>query len=168
MHKLRYTQGFPFKKEVSNEDSFFVALNPVSKIVVSNIVTEDGKYYLVADETITSGWLPSNYNFQIQDSEGIKEQGSLLIVKNLALATPAEAQSIWEKALSDIDAIITGRVKNATSSIHVGDKSITYSSFEELQRLRNWISAQIAEEKENEGEDAFNPNNGFTMNYVWR
>ena len=168
MSTLRYTQGFTLKKEVNNDSAFLVALNPVAKIEVRDILVDNGKYYLIADSSVTSGWLPTSYDYQIQDDEGIQEQGRLVILKNLALATPATSQSIWEKALSDIDAVIAGRVKNSSNQISVGDKHITYSSFEELLRLRDWILGRIAEEKAEEGEEAFNPNNGMTIKYWWR
>lgn len=102
------------------------------------------------------------------DDNGIYEQGDFIVLINFALQDSASYMSKWQAAIKQIDDILAGRASSASKSISVGDKSISYSSLEELLRLRDYFTQRLAEEQEMLGETAYAKTNEHKIKFNWR
>lgn len=165
---MQFTAGFNFRLKVKNEHCKLIFINPISKYIVDNIVEEDGSYFLTASADETKDWLAGKYQYQLQDDEGIYEHGDFHVLINFALQDPTNYLSIWQKAIKQIDDILAGRASSASKTISVGDKSLSYSSIEELLKLRDYFAHRLAEEEKELGEDSFDKNNQHKIMFQWR
>lgn len=157
------TRGFIFQHEVPNAKCVLVLKSDTQKIILSDIQNKDGKIYLVADVEITKKYRPNNYKFQIIDDAGIVSEGEAIVRQNFLYAD--ENQSVKthnEIILQAIEAQIGGIATQAQSSISVGDKSISYMTFDELIKAREFFKKKVAEQKKKHiaGNEA-------KIKYVW-
>lgn len=53
---MKITQGFAFRYKVKNDKSQLIFINPISKHVVTDIIEEDGQYFLFASADETKSW----------------------------------------------------------------------------------------------------------------
>jgi hypothetical protein len=113
---------------------------------LSDIQNKDGKIYLVADAEITKKYRPNNYKFQIIDDVGIVSEGEAIVKQNFLYADENESVKTHnETILEAIEAQIGGIATQAQSSISVGDKSISYMTFDELIKAREFFKKKVAE-----------------------
>lgn len=124
---------------------------------------------MTADKDETALWMPGKYAYQIQDENGIFEAGDFFVLRNFALQDATTYQSIWERAIKQIDDLLAGRATSASKTITVGDKTINYSSIEDLLKLRDYFSQRLAEEQAEEtGVEQFSKNDQKKIIYRWR
>ena len=102
------------------------------------------------------------------DSNEVYEKGDLYVLVNFAISDPNAYMSRWQSAIKQIDDILQGRASSASKSISVGDKSINYSSLDELLRLRDYFAQRLAEEQEELGEESYDKTSQKKILYVWR
>ena len=153
---------------MKNATTQLVFINPLSKYVVNNIVEEDGAFYLTASAEETKEWEVGKYSYQLMDEESIYEHGDLIVLINFALQDTTTYLSKWENAIRQIDDILAGRASSASKTISVGDKSISYSSIDELLRLRDYFAQRLAEEQEELGEESYAKTNEHKIKFMWR
>ncbi len=164
---LQATQGYIFKKEVSESSSQLILFDGVNKIIVTSLIEEEGKLYLTASADETQEWIPGKYTYQLLDDTGIEEEGIFKVKANLLFST--DIQSYWQKALKAVEDRIAGKTLDPARDIAVGDKRISYYTLDELLKLRAFIQQKIAEEAKEEGDiNASSAINGKTISYIWR
>lgn len=102
----------------------------------------------------TENWQPGTCFCQLQKANG--EIVGLLrieVVQNLATAPEDfDPRSHAEITLDAIDAMLAGRATAQQRRVQLGDKSIEYSTFDELMAWRNHFKKQVRKEK---GEAAY-------------
>lgn len=165
---MQFTQGFAFRLKVKNEHCKLIFISPIGKYTVETITEEEGNYFLTASADETKDWIPGRYQYQLQDDVGIYEHGDFFVLRNFALQDSTNYLSIWEKAIKQIDDILAGRASSASKTINVGDKGITYTSLDELLKLRDYFAHRLAEEEKELGEDSFDKNNQHKIMFQWR
>ena len=163
---LTLLQGTAFNKPVKDPSSTLVMFNGMDKIVLS-AVEDEGECSIYAAADVTKEWHTGRYSYQLLDSGGLAEQGTIKVIPNLLYST--EVDSFWKKALKAVDDRIAGKAIDPAESISVGDKSLRYMSVSELLKLRSFILGKIAEEEAEEtGENVPGPNDQKIISYVWR
>jgi hypothetical protein len=145
-----------------------VLYDGANKITLSDVIEEGGKLYITASAEETKSWIPSRYDFQVLDADGLAEKGQLKVQANLLYSS--EVDSYWRKALKAVEDRLAGKALDPANDISVGDKRISYYHLDELLQLRDFILKKIAEEDEEEGEEDVlpNPNDQKVIQYVWR
>lgn len=159
---IRHTRGFPFRFTCKHGETTLVIINSFEKYTITE---KDGDALVCED---TSAWRPGKYSFQAQNSDGVTEQGSFIVLQNLALADSLSYLSHWQTVLNAIDAVIEGRATQAQKQVRVGDKSLEYLSIDELLKLRDWVLQKVGEEKEEEGEAIASPDDQQSVKIQWR
>ena len=114
----------------------------VSEVRVIDTV-EGGDFVFSTDE-----WAPGLYLFQRKTGGGVTGSGRFTLEQDLEHA-PADydPRSVAEITLEAIDAMLAGRATAQQRRVQVGDKSIEYSTIEELQKWREYFLSQLAAEQ---------------------
>lgn len=160
---IEITRGFAFQLEVPSENCILVLKSDTQKISISETVSKEGKIYLVADAETTKKYRPNNYKFQIIDDVGIVLEGEAIVKQNFLYADENESVKTHnEVILQAIEAQIGGIATQAQSSISVGDKSISYMSFDELIKAREFFKKKVAKQKKKHV-----AGNEAKIKYVW-
>lgn len=106
------------------------------------------------------------YSYQVLGSAGIIDSGVLKVKANLLYST--EIDSFWRKALRAVDDRLANKALDPANDVTVGDKKISYYKLDDLLKLRNFILGKIAEEEEEEGDEAAsNPNDEHRIVFNW-
>lgn len=145
---IELTRGFQFRIQVANQRAILILKSDTEKISITDIQLIDGKYYLVAAAEVTKKFRPNTYKYQILDNVGILQQGTAVIRQNFTLADQNQSvKTQSEIILEAIEATLGGIATQAQSSIAVGDKNISYMSFDELLKAREFFKRRVAEQK---------------------
>lgn len=145
---IELTRGFQFRIQVANQRAILILKSDTEKISITDIQLIDGKYYLVAAAEDTKKFRPNTYKYQILDNVGILQQGTAVIRQNFTLADQNQSvKTQSEIILEAIEATLGGIATQAQSSIAVGDKNISYMSFDELLKAREFFKRRVAEQK---------------------
>lgn len=155
-----FLQGIKFRKAVKAADSLMTLYDGINKYSVSGAVLADDGYYLEASAEETSGWAPSNYKYQVINSEGLEEEGQIKVKANFAIND--SAIGYWEKVIRNIDDRLAGRATDPAYRVQVGDKEIVYMTIDELLKLRQFAQQRLAEEDE-----APSPNDERRIRFRW-
>lgn len=148
MSIIEITRGFEFRYEVANQYAIMILKSDTEKLNITSLQVVDGKYYLVADAEDTKKYRPNTYKYQIIDNKGILQQGTAIVKQNFALADQNQSvKSRNEIILDAIEAQLAGVATAGQQSISVGDKSISYLSFDQLLKAREFFKKKIAEQK---------------------
>ena len=150
--------------DVKTISSVFVMCDGMNKYISDNIVNTDGGLKIKLESSITSGYVPGRYSYQVVNEDGLEKQGKLQVKPNLLFTDSVE--SYWKKVITAIDERLAGKSSEAASSIHVGDKAIAYMTIDELLKLRDFAVQRLSEEGEDE--NVSSPNNEKTILYRWR
>lgn len=145
---IEITRGFDFEIQVKNSQCKLILKSDSEKLNLTSIEERDGKYYLVSTAEKTQMYRAGEYKYQILDNKGIVDEGYAIVKQNFALAD--ENQSVKTKneiILEAIEAQLAGVATQGQSSISVGDKSISYMSFDELLKARQFFKKKVAEQK---------------------
>ena len=134
----------------------------MNKYTSDVVVNDEHGLKIRLDESLTSGFVPGIYDYQVVNPEGLEEQGRLKVKPNLMISDSVE--SYWKKVINAIDERLAGKVSESAESITVGDKSIKYMSIDQLLKLRDFALKKLAEEDE----ELYNPNNEMKICYKWR
>lgn len=112
--------------------------------------------------------LHGKYSYQLIADNALEDSGTIKIQANLLYSD--DIDSYWRRVLKAVDDRIAGKALDSSAeSISVGDKSIRYLSMNELFKLRDFALQKIAEEDEEEGDEAAeSPNNEKKILFVWR
>lgn len=94
------------------------------------------------------------YSWQAQNEHGVTEQGTFIILQNFALADSIDYKSYWQAVLDAIDAMMAGRATQAQQEVRVDGKYLKYLTVDELLKLRDFVLQKVAEEREEEGDEA--------------
>ena len=144
-----------------SDTSQFVMSNGVVKFSSSDVIEDRGNYKIVLSSSLTSGFIPGTYDYQVINDGGLERQGKAKVLPNLMIVD--DISSYWDKLLKAIDDTLAGRIEGGTNHVAVGDKSLNYYTPDELFRLREWVLAQKDKE-----EGKASPNNGMTILHEWR
>lgn len=116
-------QGYELKIKVSSIECKFVASDGLNKIVLDNVINDEGEFFIIADANTTKDWHSGRWAYQILGVNGIEEQDTLKILPNLEYSNDTTT-SYWRKVLNAIDEKIAGRIDDVANEITVGDKKI--------------------------------------------
>ena len=164
---LTTTQGYKFSFEVKTLPAKLVLFNGLTKIILEESSSHDGKFWIEAEGDATKDWAPGKYNFQVLGATGILDKGQIKVLANLEYSD--EVEGYWQKVLKAVEDTIAGKATAASQSVTIGDKSITSYSIDQLFKLRDFILKKIAEEEEEEtGEQMVTPNDEHRIKYFWR
>lgn len=146
MTTIEITRGFEFIFDVPNQYCTLILKSDTEKFHISSIKSKDGKYFLNVGADITAHYTPGIYKFQLTDNVQIILQGKAIVHQNFALVAANESvKSKNEIILEAIEAQIAGVASQAQASIHVGDKSISYMSLEQLLKAQEYFKSKVAE-----------------------
>jgi len=164
---LKAFQGFQFDKEIPNASSQMVLFDGLNKYVISEVTFQGEQLYLTASADETKEWIPGRYSYQVLDSNGIIEEGTIKVKANLMFST--DIDSYWKKALKAVEERIAGKTLDPANDVSVGDKRISYYRLDELLKLRDFILQKIAEEEQEEGDEtAVSKSDQKRIIYAWR
>jgi len=155
-------QGSRATIDAKTSSSIFVMTDGMNKYTSDAVISTDDGYKISLDASVTSGFIPGSYTYQVVNGEGLESQGKLKVKPNLLYTDSIE--SYWKKVLNAIDERLAGKTSDSAESITVGDKSIRYMSIDELLKLRAFALQKLAEEDE----EVVNPNNEKRIIYKWR
>lgn len=159
---MKFTQGFVFRYHVKDDTCTLILKSSTEKYIISQIEEVAGDFYLYADAQTTKTMIAGTYKYQLQDANGILEQGYAEILKNFALMNDDEEVKTRNQIILDaIQAQIAGKATSAQSSLSVGDKSISYYSINDLLKLRDYFKQKVDEQK------GKSTKNGAKIKYVW-
>lgn len=145
---IEITRGFDFRIQVDNEYCQLILKSDTQKINITTIKKDGQKYYLEALAPDTKKYRAGEYKYQIIDNTKIVSEGNAVIRHNFALVDQnASVKTHNEVILEAIEAQIAGVASSAQTSIHVGDKSISYMSFDQLMKAREFFKKKVAEQK---------------------
>lgn len=148
MSIIEITRGFQFKYQIPNQYTVLVFKCDTEKIVLNTVLKSEGKNYLYASAQVTKKYRPNQYKYQLIDNEKILAEGEAIIKQNFLFADQNESvKSRNEIILQAIEATLGGIATQAQSSIAVGDKNISYMSFDELLKAREFFKKKVAEQK---------------------
>lgn len=160
---IEITRGFKFQIEVKNNSCKLILKSDSQKLNITTITSKDGKFYLTSSADDTKKYRAGDYKYQILDADGIVEQGNAVVKQNFALTDQNESVKTKSQVILEaIEAQISGIATNAQSSIHVGDKSISYMTFDELMKARQFFRKKVSEQKK----QFINGNEG-RIKYKW-
>ena len=168
MIKYKSLQGTDLFIPCKENTATLVLFDGINKHTSTNVIGEEGNYQIgfTADETklFASG----KYSYQLIADNALEDSGTIKIQANLLYST--DIDSYWRRVLKAVDDRIAGKALDSSAeSISVGDKSIRYLSMNELFKLRDFALQKIAEEDEEEGDEAAeSPNNEKKILFVWR
>lgn len=112
-----------------------------SKIIITEIVDD----YFIVD---TTDYLPSDYYIQyIKDNEVIKTDKIKLLQNLMYAEDDFDPRSKYEIVIEAIDAMLQGRATAQQRRISVGDKSIEYSTLNELLSWREYFVKELRKEQ---------------------
>jgi hypothetical protein len=145
----RILDDFPASQGWAYTIYFNGALNVFSK---AGVAQADGSFLVTITPADTSSIAPGIYRFaervvnagtgEAYDLDG--ENLTVTIEANLATA-PAGAFLTWaEKTIVAIEALLSGRVTADLESYQIAGRQITKIPFEQLQKIRGRLLAQIA------------------------
>jgi hypothetical protein len=107
-------------------------------------------FTLTATETATLT-TPGVYQWEewaTKDAEKFRVAGGTVqVTANLSTATPGSAQSMNEKLLAAIDAVIAGRITDDVLQYNIHGRGLTKMSPDELRTLRNKVAWDVARER---------------------
>lgn len=145
---IEITRGFDFQIEVKNKSCKLILKSDSQKLNITTITSKDGKFYLTSSADDTKKYRAGDYKYQILDADGIVEQGNAVVKQNFALTDQNESVKTKSQVILEaIEAQIAGVATSAQTSIHVGDKSISYMSFDQLMKAREFFKKKVAEQK---------------------
>lgn len=145
---IKAMQGFRFKRIVKTPQSKIIVKGDEYKLVLDNVETQDGSFYITERADATALWTAGKYKYQILNEEGLEEEGDFEILRNYYLADDVESvKTENEKLLDAIEAQLAGKATAAQQSMSVGDKSISYCSIDELLKLKEYFKRKVDEEK---------------------
>lgn len=163
MITIEITRGFEFNLEVPNQHCMLILKSDTDKLYISSVIDENGKCSLNAAANVTANFKSGIYKYQLVDNVEILAQGEAIIQQNFALVdSDVSVKSKNEITLEAIEAQIAGIATQAQASIHVGDKSISYMSLEQLLKAQEYFKAKVAEQR---GE--FAVGNSGKIKYKW-
>lgn len=162
MNNFTIFQGSTAYIDAETLSSVFAMTDGTNKYTSSDVISTEEGLKIVLDSSLTSGFVPRSYDYQVVNPNGLEQQGKLKVKPNLMYSDSVE--SYWKTVIRAIDDRLAGRASEAASSIAVGDKHISYMTLDELLKLREFASQRLAEEEEDE---AASPNNEKTMKYNW-
>lgn len=145
---IEITRGFDFRMQVDNEYCQLILKSDSQKLNITAIKKDGQKYYLEVLAVDTSKFRAGEYKYQIIDNKRIITEGNAVVRQNFALTDQNESVKTHnEVILEAIEAQIAGVATSAQTSIHVGDKSISYMSFDQLMKAREFFKKKVAEQK---------------------
>ena len=114
----------------------------IAPVIIEEIT--DGYFYINTDELAVG-----KYRYQQQTSEGeIVSEGRLELKQNLAYADEDfDPRSNAEITLEAIEAMLENRATAQQRKVQLGDKSIEYSTLEELLKWREYFKKQLRKEQ---------------------
>lgn len=163
MNEYNIFQGSEAYIGCATLSSTFIMSDGYHKFSSDDIVQADDGLKIRLDSSLTSGFYPGPYTYQVVNPTGLEKQGKLKVKANLLYAD--DVASYWRQVLQAIDEKLKGRATDATNSVHVGDKSIAYMSLDELIKLRAFALQRLSEDEE---EEVSSPNDEKDILYVWR
>lgn len=161
-YDLIFYQGSTALVDARTLSSTFVMSDGMRKYSSDNVVQTDSGLKIELTNSLTSGFVPGSYTYQVVNEDGIEIQGHLRVKPNLLYAD--SVQSYWKTVLDAIDARLAGKASETADSVTVGDKSIKYLSIDELLKLRAFALQRLSEEDE----EVFSPSNERRIPYIWR
>lgn len=162
MNDFTIFQGSTSYVDAQTMSSKFVMSNGVVKFSSDDVIDDGGRFKITLDASLTSGFIPGTYNYQVINDNGLEKQGKVKVTPNLMIVD--DISSYWDKLLKAIDDTLAGRIENGANHVTVGDKSLAYYTPDQLLRLREWVVGQKAKE---DGE-GINPNDEHKILYTWR
>lgn len=95
-----------------------------------------------------SDFVAGDYHYQTLAGGNVTASGKLTILQNLAhAAEDFDPRSVAEITIDAIDSMLAGRATAQQRKIQVGDKSIEYSSLDELKKWRAFFVNQLRKEQ---------------------
>lgn len=145
---IEIIRGFDFTIQVDNQFCQLILKSDTQKLNITSIRKEGQKYYLEVLASDTRKYRAGQYKYQIIDNTRIVQEGNAVVKQNFALTDQNESVKTQnEVILEAIEAQIAGVATSAQTSIHVGDKSISYMSFDQLMKAREFFKKKVAEQK---------------------
>ena len=96
----------------------------------------------------TSGLAAGTYHYDMLLGGEVLYRGTFDLVQDITGAEESfDPRSSSEIVIEAIDAWLEGRATTQQRSVQVGDKSIQYSSIDELKRWREFFVEKVAEEQ---------------------
>ena len=117
-------------------------LKSVSGSLKTETVIEDN-FFLIDTENYEAG----EYYLQYQKEKQIIREDKIQIKENLAFVDESyDPRSEAEKTLEAIDAMLQGRATAQQQRVQIGDKSIQYSTLDELLKWRDYFAKLVRKE----------------------
>ena len=117
-------------------------LKSVSGSLKTEKVIEDN-FFLIDTESYEAG----EYYLQYQRENQIIREDKIQIKENLAFVDESyDPRSEAEKTLEAIDAMLQGRATAQQQRVQIGDKSIQYSTLDELLKWRDYFAKLVRKE----------------------
>ena len=130
-----------------------VYLNGASKVTATAVPTSDNLAYTVTfSATDTAALLPGTYFYveQVSKSDGKVldvRNGKVEVRQNIATANAGDFQSIEERHLAALNAVIDGRITKDMESYIVEGMQIVKTPMETLEKLRDKYKALVYTQK---------------------
>ena len=157
---ITFYQGTTATIDAKSLSSVFVMSDGTNKYTSDNVVSTDDGLKIRLDASVTSGFVPGKYDFQVFGADGLEKQGKLKVKPSLLYADSVE--SYWTMVIRAIDERLMGKTSEIAKSVTVGDKNIQYLSIDELLKLREFAKQRQAEE-----EDISSPNDQKIISHYW-
>ena len=107
--------------------------------------------YQLTDGTVTintDDFSAGNYWIQFFKADEVIAEDQLQVKQNLKFVTSGyNPQSDAEKILEAINAVLAGRATSGQYHVKVGEKELSYCSFDELMKWRNYYRKEVAKEQ---------------------
>ncbi len=168
MIKYKTLQGTDLFIPCKESEAILVLFDGINKHTSTNVIGEEGNYQIGFTAEETKLFASGKYSYQLIADNALEDSGTIKIQANLLYSL--EIDSYWRRVLKAVDDRIAGKALDSSAeSISVGDKSIRYLSMNELFKLRDFVLQKIAEEDEEEGDEAAeSPNNEKKIIFRWR
>lgn len=99
-------------------------------------------------EFSTDNWAPGVYQFQRKTAGAVTGTGRFTLEQDLFHAPDGfDPRSVAEITLEAIDAMLAGRATAQQRKVQVGDKSIEYSTMDELLKWREYFRRKLMDEQ---------------------
>lgn len=136
--------------ECYNYSTFTLKMDEADTVAVKGIKTAVKLYEFKDGVAVidTSEYEAGEYIIQIFRGDDVIEQDSLIVKQNLKYAAPDyDPRSKAQIILDAIEAYLGGRASSQQKQVSVGDKKIIYSSFDQLQKWRDYYKKQVRKQK---------------------
>lgn len=138
-------------KNYFNYTTIKIGMDGADKLILKPIcgekivVTEnDGSDFLID----TSEWVAGKYYLQYMNGDEILKTDAINIKQNLAYVDgDFDPRSQYEVVIEAIDAMLQNRATAQQKRIAIGDKSIEYSTLNELLHWRKYMVEQLRKEQ---------------------